>query len=108
MFTYVYYDLQVSGSLYRYGDCADVPQPLERAYDPTGTVRPWPLMYPPPMPPHVHYTYPPYGESTVYLIPGPNVTGNEQPAEEGGWKKYLSMAVEALNAVATIIGACMQ
>jgi hypothetical protein len=109
MSTYTYYDLEVSEPLHRYKDYTDDPQPLERAYVPIRTVRPRPSVYPAPMPSHVYYTYPPYGESTMCLIPGPHATGNERPAEEeGGLKGYLSLAVEALNAVATIIGACMQ
>jgi hypothetical protein len=61
-------------------------------------------MHPTPSP--VYHTYPPYGESTMYLIPDPNAPGNERLAE-GGLKKYMLLAVEALNAVATTIGACM-
>jgi hypothetical protein len=55
---------------------------------------------------YLYYTYPPFGEGTMDLLPGPNVAGNKRPAS--GLKKYLSLAVEALNAVATTIGTCMQ
>jgi hypothetical protein len=41
---------------------------------------------------------------------GPIVIINERPVEEeeGTFKKFLSLAVAALNVVATIIGTCAQ
>jgi hypothetical protein len=40
---------------------------------------------------------------------GPIVIINERPVkEEGTFKKFLSLAVAALNVVATIIGMCAQ
>jgi hypothetical protein len=57
------------------------------------------------------YSYPPQAESTVYLLPGQTVVVNERPLEQeegDDFKKYLSLAVEALKAVANIISAYAQ
>jgi hypothetical protein len=54
------------------------------------------------------YSYPPLGESTVYLIQSPVIMGDRPEEQDGTFKKYLGMAVEALNAITTVIGACVQ
>jgi hypothetical protein len=46
------------------------------------------------------------------LLPAPVTTGGRRgrpvEQEEGRWMKYLSLAVEVLKAIATIVEACMQ
>jgi hypothetical protein len=64
-------------------------------------------MHPSPMLPQF-YSYPPSGESSVYLLQNPVIMGGRPEQQDGAFQKYLSMAVEALKAVATIVGACVQ
>jgi hypothetical protein len=91
-----------------YKDNSDALQFLNAAYLPAWTTCDQRQMRPDPMP-FQFYSDPVSGESRLYLLPVPIIMG-ERPMEqeEGGLKKYLSLFVEALKAVATMVGACMQ
>jgi hypothetical protein len=92
-----------------YKDGCNALQPLDVAYVPSWMIRGQRRMN------SDVYSYPPSmgsSESRVDLLLAPVTMGGrrERPVEqeEGRWMKYLSLFVEALKAVATIVEACMQ
>jgi hypothetical protein len=106
----IYYELQVRQPSRSLLNDPHTRQTMERAYVPIRTVRQQRAMYSELELSRI-FAYPQHGESTVYLITGPAVVINEQPAEqqeEGTLKKCLSLAIEALKFLATIVGSCVQ
>jgi hypothetical protein len=89
-----------------YKDGSNALQPLDAAYVPSWTIRGQRRMNPD------VYSYPPSGESNLHLLPAPVTMGGRRgrpvAQEEGRWMKYLSLFVEALKAISTLVEACMQ
>jgi hypothetical protein len=85
-----------------YKDGSNASQPLDAASVPAWTNRRHPQIHPSLMLLQL-YSYPHSGKITVYLLQSPVIMGGQPVEEEGMFRKYLSLAVETLKAVATAV-----